>query len=214
MDSGRRRADRSRRSAGMTLIELVVVMVIISAAALVAYPAIRSGVNQRAVRQTLQHFVAAVRRASSMAILRRETVEIWVWPDRKEYALVTRERRSRKAAAGRDGDEEESRRVSLRSRGMIGRNNGIDEGVGAGRAIVGKVALPEIASFGDVEGGRFVAAEITSRGYAEDEAILFEFYPTGSSSGGRVEFEFDIPRDRLEYQLVINPLVSSISMEE
>ena len=82
-----RRTGRSRRSAGMTLIELVVVMVIISAAALVAYPAIRSGVNQRQVRQTLQHFVAAVRRASSMAILRRETVEIWVWPDRKEYAL-------------------------------------------------------------------------------------------------------------------------------
>ncbi len=212
MNSRVRRTGRSRRSAGMTLIELVVVMVIISAAALVAYPAIRSGVNQRQVRQTLQHFVAAVRRASSMAILRRETVEIWVWPDRKEYALVTRERRSRKARS--DDDEEESRRASLQSRGMVGRNDGADEGVGAGRSIVGKVALPEIASFGEVEGGRFVAAEITSGGYTDQEAILFEFYPTGSSSGGRVEFEFDVPRDRLQYQLVIDPLVSSISMEE
>ena len=77
-----------RRSSGFTLIELMVVMVIIGVASLVVYPSVRAGSNQRQVRRSLQQFVGVVRRASSMAVLRRETVEVWLWPDRKEYALV------------------------------------------------------------------------------------------------------------------------------
>ena len=52
------------------------------------------------------------------------------------------------------------------------------------------------------------------RSYHRQDAVLFEFYPTGSSSGGKVELEFETSGNRQSYKLVINPLVSSISMEE
>ena len=183
-------------------------MVIIAIASLVVYPSVRAGSNQRAVRQTLQQFVAVVRRASAMSVLRRETVEVWLWPDRKEYALVTRD-----APPEEGEEEEEGSRSRLRSRGLV-RGDEEEGDVGEGRTVVGRISLPEIADFGEVEGGRFVAEEIRTGGYRQDDAVQFEFYPTGSSSGGRVELEFDISGRRQTYKLVINPLVSSISMEE
>ena len=183
-------------------------MVIIAVGSVVVYPSVRSGSNQRQVRSALQHFVSAVRRASSIAILRRETVELWLWPDRGEYAVVTRDRSSKN-----EEEEEEDGGAQIRSLAMVGRDDE-ESGVGPGRTILKLIELPEVAAFGEVEGGRFVSEELSGGAYIRSDAVLFEFYPTGSSSGGKVELEFDVPRQRLSYKLVINPLVSTISMEE
>ena len=67
------------------------------------------------------------------------------------------------------------------------------------------VELPELASFGDVEGGRDLG----------DEGIIFDFYPNGSSSGGTIELRFELGRGRpISHTLSINPLISSISIED
>ncbi len=65
--------------------------------------------------------------------------------------------------------------------------------------------LPEFAEFGDVDGGRL----------GDDDDVLYEFYPTGSSSGGSVELVFDLGgRRRQVYRMIINPLLSTVSIED
>ena len=114
---------------------------IIAIAVVLALPAVRAGSRQREVRTTLQHFVGSVRRASSMAVLQRRTVELWISPKESAYAVAVRPRRKPNQAeeAGYDSPELED-----------------------GREIVGRVVLPKSASFGRIDGGVYLAREVIS----------------------------------------------------
>ncbi len=63
--------------------------------------------------------------------------------------------------------------------------------------------LPEFGVFDEIDGGR----------EGEDEEIIFDFYPTGSSSGGSVQMEFETRGGFQSYTFTINPLLSSVSIE-
>jgi prepilin-type N-terminal cleavage/methylation domain-containing protein len=186
------------RSSGFTLIEIIVVVAIIAIAAAVALPSINAGARQREIRRTLQSFVSTVRRASSVAVFRRRPVELRILPDERAYTVVVPT-----SSAGGDGEtgggeEARPRRVSR----LLG-GSGDAKTDAATREH--RMLLPTLASFGEVEGGRDLG----------EEGIVFDFYPNGSSSGGTIELRFDLGRGRpLSHKLSINPLVSSISMEE
>lgn len=68
-----------------------------------------------------------------------------------------------------------------------------------------RVELPAYATFGDVAGGTYDP---------DDDKVVFQFYPTGGSSGGAVEIAFETRNARQSYLLRINPLLSSVSIEE
>jgi len=175
------------------LLELVFVMVIIAVAAAIAIPTIGAGRRQREVRTTLQRLVSAVRTASSTSIFQRRRVELRVWPDDGEYGIV-------EPASDRLDEEFDDDRRGVRLGGRLGDEDD-DDG-----ANVERVRLPESARFGDIEGGR--RGDLDNTG-----TISFDFFPTGSSSGGEIELIFENDRNRQTYLLKINPLVSSISME-
>jgi prepilin-type N-terminal cleavage/methylation domain-containing protein len=195
--------DRQRdlASAGFTLIEIVVVVTIIAIAAVIAIPNIGAGARQREVRSTLQKFVSTVRRASSVAVFQRKPVELRIFVDEGAYAVVVpADRSDEEAALAHDAEG----RASAGRRGLVGRGGDAAEGAHA-TATTHRFELPEIASFGDVTGGRDL----------DDEGIVFDFMPNGSSSGGGVELLFESPRGRPEsFRLVINPLVSDVSFED
>jgi hypothetical protein len=185
-------------------------MLIMAVASAVAFPAVRAGARQREVRRTMQHFVSNLRWASSKAILLRRPAEIWIAPDDGEYCRAVRA-----AKPSPEGDEESGEFVTF----MEKRRREAEEAesiVAPGREEVKCYTLPEIASFGEVEGGRFLAAEREREDgrFRAKDVIRFDFYPNGGSSGGRIPFEFQIDRDRQEYVMVINPLISSVSIEE
>jgi type II secretion system protein H len=192
----------ARARSGFTLIELVVVVLIMAVAAALVLPAVRAGGNQRVIRQTLQRFVSVVRRASTLAVLRRENVELWVWPADGRYALVTHARPAK-------DDETEAER----SANPVADQGELEDELGESRHAEAVFELPEIGEFGRVDGGRLVSERMTHGKYARRDAVLFEFHPVGSSSGGTVEFVFDVPPRKQSYALTINPLVSEISME-
>ena len=195
----------STRRAGFTLLELIVVVVIIGVAVGIVAPAVGAGARQREVRTTLQHFVSAIRRASSLAIFRRQPVELWVWPDDAKYALVTRLPKQQNLDS-----EEEAHRRSLR---LVRESE--EETELAGRKVEAEFQMPEIASFGDVEGGRFEPDDSYGGRLHSHDVVVYEFLPTGSSSGGRIELVFDgSSRTKQSYVLVLNPLISSVSLEE
>lgn len=189
-------------SGGFTLLEVIVIVLIIAVAAGVVLPAVNAGARQREVRRTLQHFVSAVRRASAIAILRRQPVELRVWQEEGRYAVVTRDRKTDHA-----DDEEDSGGL----RGLIGSD---DEEAAEGESTEAEFELPELATFGEISGGRFLAEDLDGGAYHAEDVVLFDFFPTGSSSGGRVEFLFELPRSEQKYTVIIDPLVSSIDMEE
>lgn len=187
-----------RRSSGFTLIEIIVVVAIIAVAAAVALPALSAGARQREVRQTLQRFVSALRRASSVAVFQRHSVELRILARERAYSIVL--------PTSSTGDDAEEKAVedgrSRRSSGLLRRSDDAVTAVGSNEH---RVELPELASFGDVEGGRDLG----------EEGIVFEFYPNGSSSGGTIELRFDVGRGRpISHKLTINPLISSISLED
>ena len=157
-------------------------MAIIGIAAVIAVPAIQSGQHQREVRQTLQHFVATVREASGKAVLTRRTVEIWISPDDNTYALAIPMDND---AAEDDPELDEVERDQARK-------------------VVGKIDLPESASFGDVKGGRTL----------DDDLVAIPFFPTGASGGGEIEFVFENENARKSYFITIDPLVSSIDLKD
>jgi type II secretion system protein H len=197
---------RSRSDPGFTLLELIVVVVIIGVAAGIVAPAVGAGARQREVRTALQHFVSAVRRASSLAIFRREPVELWVWPDEAKYAVVSRLPKD-------DGDEIEGEPV--RRVRALGDGSDEEDQALAGRKVEAEFRLPEIGSFGEVEGGKFEPETLHGGRYSSEDVVVYQFFPTGSCSGGRIELEFETSgRRKQSYVLDINPLVSSISMEE
>jgi general secretion pathway protein H len=65
--------------------------------------------------------------------------------------------------------------------------------------------LPDFAEFGEIVGGREAEA---------DDEIRFDFYPTGSSAGGSVEIEFSPSGRRQAYQLILDPLIGRVRIEE
>jgi type II secretory pathway pseudopilin PulG len=162
------------------------VMVIMAVAAAIIVPTIGAGRRQREVRQTLQQFVASVRQASAMSIFQRRRVELRVWPDDGEYLIVEPRR-------GREGAELE-----------LAKEAGISRGKASAAA---RFRLPESAIFGEIAGGRRDDME-------ELGTISFDFFPTGSSSGGEIEIIFENDRNRQAYLLKLHPLVSRISMED
>lgn len=187
------------------MLELIVVVVIIGVAVGIVAPAVGAGARQREVRTTLQHFVSAIRRTSSLAIFRREPVELWVWPDEGKYAVVSRLPKQK----GGDSEQEPPRR-SLR----LVRDDGEQTEL-VGRKVEAEFQMPEIASFGDVEGGRFEPEAHRASGRLSQDVVVYEFFPTGSSSGGRIELLFDgSSRSKQSYVVVLNPLISSVSLEE
>jgi type II secretory pathway pseudopilin PulG len=189
------------------MVELIFVVVIIAVAAAITIPAIGSGRRQREVRQTMQRFVSAVRQASSTAVFDRRRVELRVWPDLGEYGIVRpqvvyvedaeverdqRDRRTGRAAPGRFG-----------KRLVLERD---EEELEEQDEVLHRFFLPDQAVFGDIEGGR-------SSDLAELGTISFDFFPTGSSSGGIIEFVFGEGSSRQVYLLTLNPLVSSVDLE-
>lgn len=186
------------RSSGFTLIEIIVVVAIIAVAAAIALPSLNAGARQREIRRTLQGFVSAVRRASSVAVFQRRAVELRIFSREGAYSIVVPTSGSGEEGAATAGEETGTRRRI----GLLGRT---DESVNSQGSKEHRVVLPELASFGDVEGGRDLG----------EEGIVFDFYPNGSSSGGAIELEFDLGRGRpLAHKVVINPLISSISLED
>ena len=121
-----------------------------------------------------------------MSIFKRRRVELRVWPDDGEYVIV-QPKRSRP-----DGEFEFVEE---------------DEVVNNNTATANRLRLPESAIFGEIGGGRRDDME-------ELGTISFDFFPTGSSSGGEIEIIFENDRNRQTYLLKIDPLVSSISMED
>ncbi len=65
-------------------------------------------------------------------------------------------------------------------------------------------ALPDFAEFGDIKGGR--------DGDGDDQ-IVFEFYPTGASSGGSVTIRFDTASGSQQFVLVFDPLIGRVRIE-
>jgi len=186
------------RSSGFTLIEIIVVVAIIAVAAAIALPSLNAGARQREIRRTLQGFVSSVRRASSVAVFQRRPVELRILSREGAYTVVVPVSVSREEDAEMDAEEPGTRR----SVGLLGRT---DESTDRENSKEHRVVLPEIASFGDVEGGRDLG----------EEGIVFDFYPNGSSSGGAIELQFDVGRGRpISHKVIINPLISSISLED
>ena len=189
--------------AGFTLIELVVVITIIAIAAAIAIPSIGAGAHQREVRRTLQKFVSTVRRASSVAVFQRRPVELRILAKDGRYAVALPKLRSELEADAADAEQQQAR-SRTRSGGLVGRGKNSVAGEKSEKGVE-TFDLPEIASFGDIEGGRDL----------EDEGIVFDFLPNGSSSGGAIELLFESGRGRPEsFKLVINPLISAISFED
>ena len=103
--------------AGFTLIEIVVVVAIIAIAAAIAVPSIGAGAHQREVRRTLQGFVSAIRRASSVAVFQRRPVELRIMAKEGRYAVVLPSPRSAEDTSGTKADAG----TRSRSRGLVGR---------------------------------------------------------------------------------------------
>lgn len=167
--------------------ELIFVVVIIAVAAAVAIPAVSSGQRQREVRRTMQRFVSTVRSATSTAIFERRRVELRIWPDEGEYGIVV------PASDPANGNDE----LDVDERDELEEQEEVRE----------RILLPETATFGEIDGGR-------SDDLEELGTISFDFFPTGSSSGGAIEFVFGDDRGRQAYVLRISPLVTSLAIEE
>jgi len=149
-----------RRTAGFTLLEIIIVVVIIGVISAMAMPRVMAGVHQAAVRRSVRAFISAARQASSIAVNTRKPASVVVWPDDGQFGV--------------EGKEE-------------------------------RYELPDFAEFGDIVGGRETEA---------DDEIYFDFYPTGSSSGGSVEIDYTPSDLRQTYRLVLDPLVSRVRIEE
>jgi type II secretion system protein H len=178
---------------GFTMVEVLVVVAIIGISAAVAVPAVQSGRRQREIRQTLQHFVAAIRAASSKAVLQRRTVELWVRTEDNAYELAV----ARTDAEGADAEASATRDA--------GEGREPDEFERAeGKQAVGHETLPASARFGEVHGGRALSQNV----------VAFPFFPTGGSSGGEVELVFESGGTRTSYRIGFDPLVSAIELKQ
>jgi len=169
------------------------VVAIIAVSAAIAIPAVQAGRRQREVRQTLQHFVAAVREASSKAVLRRRTVELWIRKDANAYELALPIAETQTVASNEEVAEPPADKSDLDE---LERSEQ--------RRIIGRVSLPASASFGDILGGRALS----------DDVIAFPFSPTGGSSGGQIEFVFDGGGSKISYTIAFDPLISAIELKQ
>jgi Tfp pilus assembly protein FimT len=182
----------------MTLFELVIVVVIIAVAAALTMPNLTAGARQREVRQTMQQFVSAVRRSSSVAVFTRSPVEMRIDVEEKRYRIVIPKSEEELAE-----EEEEGRKNTVRRLGTGSAANSEESEIDGEVRL--EVVLPEAAEFGELEGG----------GILFDEDMLIQFHPNGSSSGGVVEVVFNAgERSEQAYKLRINPLTSAISFAD
>ena len=194
MSNSRSRSLERVQAGGFTLLEVVIVVAIIAISAAIAIPAVQSGQHQRQVRGTLQGFVAAVREASSKAVLTRKTVEIWVSPKENDYAMVV------PLEAGGTGTEDNP----WVEEGEEDEEREFDEiEIEEARKVIGRVKLPELATIGEVTGGRVL----------QDDIVAIPFYPTGASGGAEVEFNFEWEDSRQSYVITIDPLISTIDLK-
>jgi len=170
-----------------------VVVAIIAVSAAIVLPAVQAGTRQRQVRQTLQHFVAALREASGMAVMSRRSVEVWVRKDTNAYEIAVPLAENDTAAEQDPGSGREHD------------NNNDELERAERRRVIGRVTLPQIASFGDVLGGRALS----------DGVVAFPFSPTGGSSGGRIELVFDAAgSSKTTYTIAFDPLISAIELKQ
>lgn len=170
------------------------VVAIIAVSAAIVIPAVQAGQHQREVRQTLQHFVAALREASSKAVLTRRSVELWVRKDANAYELAL------------PLAQNETPTVAEDATATGNENSELDDLERAEqRQVVGRITLPSSASFGDILGGRALS----------DAVIAFPFSPTGGSSGGQIELVFDNGgTSKTSYTIAFDPLVSAIELKQ
>ena len=183
---------------GFTLVELIIVVAIIAVAAGLTIPNLTAGARQREVRQTMQRFVSAVRRSSSVAVFTRSAVELRIDPEDGRYRVVVP--KSEKELREEAEAEAEAGGNRIRTLGT-GTSRGFDE-EDAGGDVRLDVVLPEGAKFGELEGG----------GVFAEQEMLIQFYPNGGSSGGTVEILFQAGERREQaFKLSINPLTSAIS---
>jgi prepilin-type N-terminal cleavage/methylation domain-containing protein len=181
---------------GFTLVELIIVVVIIAVAAGLTIPNLTAGARQREVRQTMQRFVSAVRRSSSVAVFTRSSVELRIDPEDGRYQVVVP--KSEKEL--REEAEAEAGGNRIRTLGT-GASRGSDED-DAGGDVRLDVVLPDGAKFGELEGGGILA----------EQGMLVLFYPNGGSSGGTIEIIFQAGQRREQaFKFSINPLTSAIS---
>ncbi|MFQ5352867.1 MAG: prepilin-type N-terminal cleavage/methylation domain-containing protein [Candidatus Binatia bacterium] len=69
--------------------------------------------------------------------------------------------------------------------------------------------LPDFANFGAIGGGRYLQ-EDALRG----DVVIFDFTPSGGSSGGSIEINYHLRDGSQSYVLTINPLISTVAVEE
>lgn len=71
-----------------------------------------------------------------------------------------------------------------------------------------RFTLPDFAEFGDIEGGR---VQVDENG---NDRILYDFSPSGSADGGRIELRYETRAGIQSYILTINALLGTISIKE
>lgn len=166
---------------------------IIAVSASIAIPAVQAGQRQREVRQTLQHFVAALREASSRAVMSRRSVELWVRKSENAYELALPLAQNDTPVAPEAGEARD-------------KNSELDDLERAEqRQVAGRITLPISASFGEILGGRALAEDV----------VAFAFSPTGGSSGGQIELIFDHGgSSKTSYTIAFDPLISAIELKQ
>ncbi len=84
---------RRRGSAGFTLLEVIVVMVIVAVVSAMVLPSMRAGSRQAAVRRSVRAFISAARQASARAVNSRRPTALIVWPDDASFGVEGAEQR-------------------------------------------------------------------------------------------------------------------------
>lgn len=78
---------RERGSAGFTLLEILVVLVIVAVVSAMVLPSMRAGSQQAAVRRSVRSFISAARQASARAVNSRRPTALIVWPDDGSFGV-------------------------------------------------------------------------------------------------------------------------------
>lgn len=88
-----RNVRRRSVSAGFTLLEVIIAMVIVGVVAAMVLPSIQAGSRQAAVRRSVRAFISAARQASAVAVNSRKPTALVVWPDDGSFGVEGSENR-------------------------------------------------------------------------------------------------------------------------